>query len=563
MSSSPFLPLPLGLDIESVSVREEELVVSLIACAPAGRCPLCWQEAVRVHSRYRRTVADLPSGGRRVVLSLLMRKFFCDTVQCRRRIFTERLPDFIQPWARITDRLCHSLEAIGFATSGEVGSRLAPSVGISVPPTTLLRRVMAHPIPAPAWVTHVGIDDFAFRRGRKYGTLLVDLQSHRVVDLLPDRTTQSAATWLATHPEVELISRDRGNDYAAAARQAAPQAIQVADRFHLVKNLAEAVELALARGWAEIRRGSELAEGQSSAPADEGAEEEEAMAAAPQAWRPTVPLHRQQLQVARQAERMKRYEQVISLRSLGLKPTAIARRLGKSERTVRRWLAVGIPEAQRRRRKRSHFDSYAPYVLQRWQEGCHNGLQLWREIQAQGYRHSARMVYQFLHTLRAGAIPVLPLLPTEHEQSVPKKQAPASPPSPLETLSARQAVWLLVRESEELDQTEQETLALLRQSSPRVETIYQLVQDFVHMVRLRQGNKLDAWLKQATSSHLPDLRREAVGIERDKAAVLAGLTYRYSNGVVEGHVNRLKLIKRMMYGRAGFALLRQRVLHAS
>jgi transposase len=560
MTSSPFLPLPFGLDIESVVVNEEQLVVSIIARVPAGRCPLCLQEAVRVHSRYRRTVADLPSGGRRVVLALLMRKFFCDTAQCPRRIFTERLPDFIQPWARITDRFCRSLEAIGFATSGEAGSRLAPQVGMAVPPTTLLRRIIAHPIPAPQTISHLGIDDFAFRRGRKYGTLLVDLDSHRIVDLLPDRTTQSAASWLVAHPELEIISRDRGNDYASAARQAVPQAIQVADRFHLVKNLAEAVELALARGWAEIRRASPLAEGQSSVSSEE---EEEATPAASQEWRPPVPMHRQQLQVARQAERMKRYEQVISLRSLGLRPKAIARRLGKSERTVRRWLALGIPEGKRRRRKHSHFDAYAPYVLRRWQEGCHNGLQLWREIQAQGYRHSARMVYQFLQPLRAGAIPVLPTIPTEHEQQVPKKQAPVPPASALETLSARQAVWLLIREFTALDQTEQETLATLRQSSQRVETLYQLAQDFVSMVRHRQGEKLDDWLRQAASSHLPDLKRFAVGIERDKAAVLAGLTYIYSNGVVEGQVHRVKLIKRMMYGRAGFALLRQRVLYVA
>jgi transposase len=559
MISSTFFSLPLGLDIESVALSEEQLVVSVIASSPSGRCPLCQQEAARVHSRYRRTVADLPSGGRRVVLALLMRKFFCDTIQCRRRVFTERLPDFIQPWARITARLCRSLEAIGFATSGEAGSRLAPQVGISVPPTTLLRRVMAHPTPAPQTVSYLGIDDFAFRRGRKYGTLLVDLESHRIVDLLPDRTTQSAATWLAAHPELKVISRDRGNDYAAAARQAAPQATQVADRFHLVKNLAEAVELALARGWAEIRRGSELVEGQSSVSSEE---EEEAIPAASQEWRPPIPIQRQQLQVARQAERMKRYEQVISLRSLGLRPQAIARRLGKSERTVRRWLALGIPEGKRRR-KHSHFDAYAPYVLQRWQEGCHNGLQLWREIRAQGSRHSARMVYQFLQPLRAGAIAVLPTIPTDHEQQGPKKQAAVPPVSVLETLSARQAVWLLIREFTALDQTEQDTLTFLRQSSPRVQTLYQLVQDFVSMVRHRQGEKLDAWLRQAASSHLPDLKRFAVGIERDKAAVLAGLTYSYSNGVVEGQVHRVKLLKRMMYGRAGFALLRQSGLHVA
>jgi transposase len=496
------------------------------------------------------------------VLSLLMRKFFCDTRECPRRIFTERLPDFIQPWARITNRLCRWQEAIGFATSGEAGSRLAQQGGIVVAPTTLLRRIMAHPIAGPAAVSHIGIDDFAFRRGRKYGTLLVDLQSHRIVELLPDRTTPSAAAWFAAHPEVEVISRDRGTDYAAAARQGAPQALQVADRFHVVKNLAEAVELALARGWPQINREVRGASGLDSESAD--AEEDEVTQAAAPDWRPPVPRDRELQQLARQAERLKRYEQVISLRSLGLKPAAIARRLGTSARTIRRWLAVGMPEAKRRRRKRSAFDPYAPYVLKRWQEGYHNGLQLWRELQAQGYRHSARMVYRFLESLRDGTLPVLPNLPLERKPSlVTKKEIAAPPPSPLETLSARQAVWLFVRESSALDDREQETLGLLLQGSRSAKTIYQLVQDFVAMVREHQGKKLDDWLGQVASSHLPDLRRFAVGIERDKAAVLAGLSSCYSNGVVEGQVHRIKLLKRMMYGRAGFDLLRQRVLHAA
>lgn len=440
-----------------------------------------------MHSRYHRTVADLSSGGHRVVLSLLMRKFFCDTPQCSRRIFTERLADFVHPWVRVPERLCHWLESIGFATSGEAGSRLAQQMGIAVPPTTLLRRMMAHPIPGPATVTHVGIDDFAFRRGRKYGTLLVDLQSHRSIDLLPDRTTPSAAAWLAAHPELEVISRDRGADDAAAARQAAPQALQGADRFHVVKNLAEAVELALACGWAQIKR--EIRE--VNEPDNESAdteEDERTQAAAPD-WRPPVPPSQQQQQLARQAERMKRYEQVILLRSLGLKPAAIARRLGTSARTIRRWLATGMPEAKRRRRKRSAFEPYAPYVLKRWQEGCHNGLHLWRELQAQGYRHSARMVYRFLESLRDGTFPVPLSLPPEDRQLAVKKETSLPSPSPLDTLSARQAVWLFVRESSALDDREQETLCLLLQQSPRAKTIYQLVQDFACMVRQHQGEK--------------------------------------------------------------------------
>lgn len=561
MNLSELLSFPVGLDVESISVNKEHIVISAIAASSSGYCPLCRQEAVRVHSRYHRTIADLPCAGRRVVLSLLVRKFFCDTAQCPRRIFTERLTGFIEPWSRITNRLCHSLEAIGFATSGEAGSRLAPQVGVAVAPMTLLRRIMRSPLPQSSKVSHVGIDDFAFRRGRKYGTILVDLESHRVVDVLPDRTTQTASAWLTAHPELELLSRDRGNDYAAAARQAAPQAIQVADRFHLVKNLAQAVELALARSWAEIKRAAQEMEGLSSEPTD--TEEEEADAIASQPWRPPVPPHRQQLQRARQVERMKRYEQVLSLRSLGLKPGAIARRVGKGERTIRRWLAGSSPQALRRRKKPSHFDAYAPYVLQRWQQGCHNGLQLWREIQVLGYRHSARMVYQFLQPLRAGDLPLLPTTSMEQKKPVPRKEVPGPAPSPLDTLSARQVVWLFVRQFTELDSDEQETLSLLRQRSQRAETIYQLTQAFVQMVRHRQGEKLDAWLKQATSSHQPDLRRFAQGIERDKEAVQAGLSHAYSNGVVEGHVHRVKLIKRLMYGRAGFALLRQRILHAA
>jgi transposase len=219
----------------------------------------------------------------------------------------------------------------------------------------------------------------------------------------------------------------------------------------------------------------------------------------------------------------------------------IAKHVGVSERTIRRWLAAeGFPET-RRRKKRSRFDAYAPYVLKRWQEGCHDGKQIWQELCALGYRDSLRMVYYFLAPLRKGFY-------TAEQTS---------------KISSKQAVWLLIRDRKDLNETEQEQLGILCQVNNTIKEAYQLTQDFLQMVRKRQEDTLDAWLERVQASHIPELVGFAQGVERDKAAVQAGLTLSYSNGVVEGQVNRLKLIKRTMYGRAGFPLLRQRVLHSA
>ncbi|HEY6410710.1 MAG TPA: transposase [Ktedonobacteraceae bacterium] len=258
-----------------------------------------------------------------------------------------------------------------------------------------------------------------------------------------------------------------------------------------------------------------------------------------------VPLpttrHAEPARLARQAQRRDRYEQVIALQQQGMETKEIAGHVGVSERTVRRWLVVkGVPET-RRRKKRSRFDTYAPYVLKRWQEGCHDGVQIWQELRAQGYRDSLRMVYYFLAPLRKGFY-------TAEQTS---------------KISSKKAVWLLIRDPMDFNETEQEHFRILCQTNDTINVAYHFTQGFLQMVRKLQGDSLDAWLERVKASHIPELQGFAQGIERDKAAVQAGLTLPYSNGVVEGHVNRLKLIKRMMYGRARFPLLRQRVLHCA
>src|SRR5258708_2959891 len=250
--------LPENMAITSVHPTALTLTIDLACSDPTACCPLCHQPSERVHSTYQRTVADVPCGGRRVLLLLTVRKYICHTSDCSRSIFTERLPELVQSYARITNRLRQWIEAIGRAASGEVGARLAEHLGMRVSPTTILRRLMALFTPPVGKVSVLGIDDWSFRRGRKFGTILVDLITHAIIDLLPDRDAETAAAWMRLHPEIEIESRDRGEDYASAARLGAPQARQVADRFHLAKNLKEIVEEILARCRAEIRQASQL-----------------------------------------------------------------------------------------------------------------------------------------------------------------------------------------------------------------------------------------------------------------------------------------------------------------
>jgi len=249
-----------NMAITAVHPTELTLTIDLACSDPTACCPLCHQPSERVHSTYQRTVADVPCGGKRVLLRLTVRKYICHTSDCLRSIFTERL----QLYARMTNRLREWIEAIGRAASGEVGARLAEHLGMCVSPTTILRRLMALFTPLVGEVSVLGIDDWSFRRGRKFGTILVDLSTHAIIDLLPDRSAETSAAWMRLHPEIEVVSRDRGGDYASAARFGAPQARQVADRFHLAKNLAEIVEEILARCRAEIRQASKPSDSSSS-----------------------------------------------------------------------------------------------------------------------------------------------------------------------------------------------------------------------------------------------------------------------------------------------------------
>ncbi len=252
MKETTLLDLSENMEIDQIQITETGLVVSVISASSQSCCPLCSQSSSFIHSHYHRTLKDAPCVGRQLQLALTVRKFFCRNPYCSQKVFSERLKTLAEPWARMTTRLREQITFIGLATCGKGGVRLGNRLGIKTSRNTTLRRIMEIPDDARASVVYLGIDDFSFRRGYRFGTILVDLESHRPIDVLPDRQAETSTAWMRDNPEIAVVSRDRASAYAKAASEAAPQAIQVADRFHVCKNLTEATQLLLARSQAEI-----------------------------------------------------------------------------------------------------------------------------------------------------------------------------------------------------------------------------------------------------------------------------------------------------------------------
>ena len=537
-----FPDLP-DLLIEHVDIADE-ITLILRTTSPTASCPTCGTSSTRVQSRYRRTLHDLPSAGRPVHLIVHLRRFFCKKSTCVQKIFTERLPELCRPHAQRTIRLQEALCQLGLRVGGQAGTDVGSELGISGSRDTILRLVRRSQEPATSEPRIIGLDDWAYKRRLRYGTLICDLERSHPIDLLADRKVSTVEAWLKKHPSIDIVSRDGSSEYASAISKGAPQARQVSDRWHLVKNLVECVAVQLAESLAQLRRAEQVRT------RSETKERGQAL----EARHPARTRAVQHAQLARQAERMARYEHIVALQKQGMQSAEIALQLGVTQRTIQRWSATGtIPYSGPRKQRPRLIDPYKTYLLKRWHQGCRKGAQLEREVRARGYKGSGRALYRYIETLEPTRLPTRSRgsLSTEHQ------------PYSLLALSAQQATWLFFRKEEELQAEEQETLRQLRQTSPHVETTYQLVNAFLRMVRERTGGQLDEWLEAVQASHLEALQTFVIGVQRDKDAVLAGLTLPWSNGPLEGHVNRLKLIKRSMYGRAEFDLLKRRVLHQS
>jgi transposase len=578
MEGSPFLPLADGLCIERVTVSANELLVQVLSSLPKACCPLCGVQASRIHSRYTRRVTDLPCVGQHVTLLLTVRKFFCPNSVCPRNIFAEQFPDLVPAYARLTTRLREALVALGFAPCGEVASRLAPRLGMQVAPTTLLRRVRAVPVARAGRVRVLGVDDFAWKKGQTYGTILVDLESHRPIDLLPDRSQETLEAWLRAHRAVEIISRDRAGEDAAAARKGAPQAQQVADRFHLLVNLRDGLKKLMERKQAclpEIeedgadgipRQARGRAQGMKYLEVQqETTQEKRYRIMSPHLRQSSWSMTSDALYPhVRRDNRYARYEAVRALQQQGFRLREISRRLKLSRGTVRRFVrAESFPERSKPAKKASLLDPYKLYLLKRWQEGCWNGTQLYAEIKQGGYTGAASLLRRFITELRKKHHAVGSAAPLTYETSGAMVAVPAELPPPLQfarRLSPTRASWLCVSKPEKLDEKQRQQVERIRKGHCDLDCAYQLSQTFVLMLSERRGKDLDAWLVQAEHSGIAELKSFAQGIRRDYAAGRAAFSSEWSNGQVEAQVNCLKLQKRLMFGRARFDLLRQRGL---
>ncbi len=380
------LPDRSRLVIEQVNITNE-VTVTVRAASPTASCPCCGTISKRVQSRYTRTVRDLPASGRPVELIVGVRRFFCQESTCVRKIFAERFPSLTLPRRKFTLRLQETLRQMGFAVGGEAGARLGRQLSIPGSSDTLLGLVKQTELSVASSERLVGIDDWSWKRRLRYGTLIGDLENNTPIDVLPDREVETVSAWFEKHPTVEIVSRDRSSEYAAGISKGAPQALQVADLWHIGKNLVESLSTVVACCRAEIRRGLHI----------QAMPEQEPEEAEPMLEEERRPARGRLVEVAREgrrAQKLDRYTQVIELHHQGLRAAEIASRIGRGERTVHRWVAHGsFPEARQRRRRPSLIDPYARYVLSRWQEGNQKGSQLYKELTAQGYKGSPKAMY--------------------------------------------------------------------------------------------------------------------------------------------------------------------------
>lgn len=535
--------IDLSLNHWELESTTNQIVVQLSSTRSVAECPLCHCASHRIHSRYERTLKDLPLVQFTLVVLLTVSKFFCLNDSCKRRIFSERLPDVVEPWARRTARYTEKLKTVGLALGGAAAARLSHQLGYSYSHDAILRLIHSLSLPTTATPRILGVDDFALRKGHVYGTILVDLETRRPIDLLPDRTAETLAAWLKAHPGVEILSRDRSKTYRKGMNDGAPEAIQVADRFHLLKNLEETLEKVFkseSQVLKEIERALVNAAGTTS----------------------SQPLESHLVRVGtpdkekKRAQRLKNYEQAHALRAAGHSIVDIAHHLSMGERTVYTYLSYpAFPEWQptvRRYPSSSQLDDYKLYLQAQWQQGRQQSKGLFEDIQQQGYQGSYMTVTRYTRQLRRRQREALNDLPG-------RGPAPNTASADQKPLSAQKAAWLILRQADSLSTEEEEMLEQLCQH-PVLSASVSLTQGFLHLVRQRLPEQLDDWIVEALNSSIKAFESFARGLQEDYDAVKAGVTLEVSNGQVEGQNNRLKMLKRQMFGRAGLELLAKRFI---
>ncbi len=550
---SELYPIPDGQleQVKSLAPMRTRLVVHADRRG-APSCPACKQHSHSPHSTYVRRPADLPAAGCSVQLELHVRRFRCLNKRCSRRTFSERLPCLLAPSARRTHRLARAQVSVGLTAGAEAGARLLKPLAMPTSTDTLLRLMHRTPLPPLTSPRVLGVDDWAWSKGRTYGSLLVDLEAHRVVDVLPDRSAPTLISWLRRHPDVEIVTRDRSTEYTRAVAEGAPHARQIADRWHLLLNGRQAVERWLAGAHARLR----------ALPPVTGVHER---ARRRQTCFPRS-LGEERSREDNRERRRAVYQRVREHSLTGESLLSISRTLRLARGTVRKYaLAPNFPERAVRAPGPSILDPFLEHLIQRQAAGCENGMQLWREIRAQGFGGTSRPVHRWLQLRRTTVARSTPYERRGNDSDSRLSRLGCALPSP------KQLAWLCVQPGSMLTAMEAATLERLEQDEEAARVV-PLVRGFAQLVRERcitRGTRtmktcrpFEQWLKEARSCGVRAVETFARGLEQDGAAVRAALTTPWSNAQAEGQITKLKLFKRQMYGRASFDLLRRRMLLA-
>jgi transposase len=488
---SSLFGFPSTLDLDSIEVHDQSVIVYLHATSPTAACSQCGTAGSRVHSRYQRTIADLAFGGRNLVIRLQVRKWICPEASCSRHIFAECFPEVVQRYARMTDRLIKALQAVGTITNGADAAQIASSFGVPTTAKTIIRRVLQLPLPSEGEVAKVGIDEWAWKKGHRYGTILVDLEKRRNVQLLADRSAETSTAWLRTHPEIDLVSRDRGKIFRDAATEGAPQAKQVTDRFHLQKNFAEALEKFFRKQGSVLKKATQRSTGKTH-PAE----------------RVVVPEKVAQERRARHRQHVSLHKRIWKLYREGYHKEQIAHAVGVSSSTVYRTLEQETPPPVRRRsRSASIVDPYLSYLASRWNQGCHNVSQLYKEIVDQGYTGTQRTLQMRLLLFRPkGAYPV-------SKQTIIWDKPPSS----------RGVALMMVRPTQSRTREQTAYLDQLIPSNETVAVVFTLAQDFGCLLRKHEGRvRLEQWKAAVRTSGIAELIAFVDGLADDAEAVANG-----------------------------------------
>ncbi len=536
MSSSRFCLVPGSLSVQQVLPTPDHVTILAQSRSEYAACPGCGTLSHRVHSHRARVLRDLPWQGRPVSLQLRSRRFHCVLPGCSHRTFTERLGDVARLHARRTERVSVLHRCIGLAMGGEAGARLAERLAMPVSADTLLRAACAAgrdatPAPTPRVLA---VDDWAWRRGHRYGTILVDLEQNTVVELLPDQKAETFATWLKAHPGVEIIARDRASAYAEGACDGAPDAVQVADRWHMLRNLGDAVHRAVERHHATARQVASEMKGLSpSAPSDSAAEK--SVLAAPKSRKPGA---------SSLSRRMTTFAEATRLSKAGASISSISRLLAVDRKTLRRWISTGVLPSWQQPSRGRMIEPHVSHLERRLAEGCRNAALLWRELKALGFRGRYTAVRTWVGQQR----------PAETHARLKRDDGSIwAPPS------TRRVGCLVMSETVPADAQDASFITGLLAKAPALADTVAAAKRMALLLRHKSTELLTVVLEAASHTLLQSF---VATLRRDIAAVQASLDLPWTTSPAEGQISRLKMIKRTMYGRAGFPLLRARVLHA-